>query len=240
MTQKNQYIVSNWKMNGTKKFLDEAVHAWQQSASKANWIFCPPATLISYVKDHFSGITLGGQDCSTKVSGAFTGEISAAQLADVGATYVIVGHSECRQYHHDTNADVAAKANAALKAGLTPIICIGESEETYTSGETLLFLKQQLNESLVGVQGDFLLAYEPIWAIGTGKTATLDDIKHVHSFLRDQLSVVPLLYGGSVSAENARAILAVENVDGVLVGGASLKIVDFTAILKSSKDSNEC
>lgn len=240
VTKKTQYIVSNWKMNGTIALLNEAVPIWQKAASSVDWIFCPPATLISYVKEHFTGITLGGQDCSAKASGAFTGEISADQLVDAGATYVIVGHSECRLYHRDSSADVAAKACSALKAGLAPIICIGESEATYNAGETLTFLKQQLDESLAGVQGNFLIAYEPIWAIGTGKTATLDDIKHVHSFLCDQLPSIPLLYGGSVTADNARAILAVDNVDGVLVGGASLKIADFSTILEFSKISNEC
>lgn len=234
VTKMTQYIVSNWKMNGTIALLNEAVPVWQKVASHVNWIFCPPATLISYTKEHFSGIALGGQDCSAKTSGAFTGDISVDQLVDVGATYVIVGHSECRQYHGDTNADVATKASAAQRAGLIPIICIGESEATYIAGQTLAYLKQQLDESLIGVQGEFLLAYEPIWAIGTGKTATLEDIERVHSFLREQLPTTPLLYGGSVSADNACAILASDNVNGVLVGGASLKVTDFTTILQSS------
>ena len=229
-----QYVVSNWKMNGTVALLDEAVPVWQKAASSVNWIFCPPATLISYTKTHFPDVIIGGQDCSAKTSGAFTGDISSDQLVDVGAAYVIVGHSECRQYHGDTNADVAAKASAALHAGLVPIICIGEPEATYIAGQTLVYLKQQLDESLAGVQGEFLLAYEPIWAIGTGKTATLDDIQRIHSFLRDQLPETPLLYGGSVSAGNARAILAVNNVNGVLVGGASLKVTDFTTILEAA------
>ena len=234
VTKKTQYVVSNWKMNGTVALLNEAIAIWQKAASHVNWIFCPSATLISYTKTHFPDVILGGQNCSAKTSGAFTGDISADQLVDVGGTYVIVGHSECRQNHHDTNADVAAKAGAAQQAGLIPIICIGESEATYIAGQTLAYLKQQVDESLVSVQGDFLLAYEPIWAIGTGKTATLDDIAGVHSFLREQLPTTPLLYGGSVSADNARAILAVDNVDGVLVGGASLKVADFRTILTSA------
>ena len=226
-------IVSNWKMNGTKALLDQAVPIWHKAASNVNWVFCPPATLIAHTKVHFPDVALGGQDCNAKASGAFTGTISAAQLVDVGATYVILGHSECRQHNGVTNADVAAKACAAQQAGLIPIICIGESETTYVAGQTLTFLKQQLDESLVGVRGDFLLAYEPIWAIGTGKTATPDDIQSVHSFLREHLPSTPLLYGGSVSADNARAILAVDNVDGVLVGGASLKVAEFKAILEA-------
>ncbi len=228
-----QYVVSNWKMNGTIALLNEAIPIWQKVATNVNWIFCPPATLISYTKEHFSNLVLGGQDCSAKAAGAYTGDISADQLVDVDATYVIVGHSECRQHNHYANTDIAAKARAAQQAGLIPIICIGESEATHIAGQTLAFLKQQLDESLAGVKGEFLLAYEPIWAIGTGKTATLGDISHVHQFLREQLPTTPLLYGGSVSADNARAILAVDNVDGVLVGGASLKVSDFTAILEA-------
>lgn len=239
MIKKSQYVVSNWKMNGTKALLNEAVPIWQKATSHVNWIFCPPTTLISYTKKYFSDVILGGQDCNAKAAGAYTGGISADQLVDVGATYVIVGHSECRQHNGDTNADIAAKARAAQQAGLTPIVCIGESEATYIAGQTLVFLKQQLDESLEGVKDDFLLAYEPIWAIGTGKTATRDDIQHVHQFLREQLPTTPLLYGGSVSADNACAILAVDNVDGVLVGGASLKVPEFLSILMSSNKSDE-
>ena len=168
------YIISNWKMNGTRALLDEAVPIWRAAAANATnttWVFCPPATLVAYTHMHYPDVTVGGQDCSAYTSGAFTGDISTSQLADAGASYVIVGHSECRQHHHDTHADVAAKAIAAQQAGLIPIVCIGESEATYVAAETLTFLKQQLDASLAGVQGEFLLAYEPIWAIGTGKTA---------------------------------------------------------------------
>jgi triosephosphate isomerase len=228
---KKPYIVSNWKMNGTKALLHEAMHVWQQLASKAHWIFCPPATLISETKTHFPKVRIGGQDCSANASGAFTGNISAAQLADVGASYVILGHSECRQYRGDTNADVAAKALAALSHGLTPIICIGESIATYAADETLIFLKQQLAESTANVSGKFFIAYEPIWAIGTGKTATLHDIEHVHRFLHEEQPNVPLLYGGSVNAANAGAIIALKNVDGLLVGGVSLKVEEFRELL---------
>ena len=235
MTKKTQYVVSNWKMNGTKALLHAAIPEWQKATFQVKWIFCPPVTLISYTKRHFPGMIVGGQNCSEKVSGAFTGDVSAGQLVDVGATYVIVGHSECRQHNGDTNTRVAAKANAAQQVGLTPIICIGEPEDVYLADKTLNFLKQQLDESLAGVQGGFLLAYEPIWAIGTGKTATLDDIERVHQFLREYLPETPLLYGGSVSADNAQMILGVANVDGVLVGGASLKIPDFTAILEAGR-----
>lgn len=231
--QKPPYIVSNWKMNGTKALLAEVMRFWQPAASHLTWIFCPPATLIGHAKAYFPDIILGGQDCSAEPSGAFTGDISASQLADVGARYVIVGHSEVRLHNNATNADIAAKAKAAQSQGLTPIICIGEPEEVHRSGETLTYLKKQLDESLAGVHGEFLVAYEPIWAIGTGKTATINDIEHVHLFLREHLPKVPLLYGGSVNAANTRAILGVNNVDGILVGGASLKIDEFTQILRA-------
>ncbi|MDP3372078.1 MAG: triose-phosphate isomerase [Candidatus Paracaedibacteraceae bacterium] len=230
---KKPYIVSNWKMNGTKALLHEAMPVWQPFASKAHWIFCPPATLIMETKECFSKVIIGGQDCSSNLSGAFTGSISAAQLAEAGASYVILGHSECRQYRGDTNAIVAEKAIAALSQGLTPIICIGESLETHAANETLTFLKQQLVESIANISGKFFVAYEPIWAIGTGKTATLHDIEHVHHFLREQQPGVPLLYGGSVNAQNAGAITELENVDGLLVGGVSLKIEEFKELLRS-------
>lgn len=230
---KKPYIVSNWKMNGTKALLHEVMPVWQPFASKAHWIFCPPATLIANTKEHFPKVIIGGQDCSSNASGAFTGSISAAQLADAGASYVILGHSECRQYRGDTNAIVAEKAIAALSQGLTPIICIGESMATYAADETLIFLKQQLAESTTNVSGKFFVAYEPIWAIGTGKTATLYDIEQVHRFLHEQQPKIPLLYGGSVNAENAASIVALKNVDGLLVGGVSLKVDEFKELLKA-------
>jgi triosephosphate isomerase len=232
------FVISNWKMNGTKALLSEALPIWQDAASKEHWIFCPPTTLLSEAKSSFPDVQLGGQDCSAKPSGAFTSQISAAQLADVGASYVILGHSECRQHRGDTNADVAAKAIAALAAGLTPIICIGESEAVYNASETLAFLEKQLTESTAGVTGLFMLAYEPIWAIGTGKTATTADIEHVHQFLRSKLTDInspntKLLYGGSVNAQNANAIVDCKDVDGLLVGGVSLKVDEFKQLLLS-------
>ena len=233
MTKKKPYVVSNWKMNGNNALIEEALPIWHKAAQHVNWVFCPPATLISSTKQNFPSLSIGGQDCSANQAGAFTSQISAAQLLEVGATYVIVGHSECRQYLSQTSHDVSLKASAAHNAGLTPILCIGEPLDVFESGETLSFLKQQLDATLAGISGHFLLAYEPIWAIGTGKTATISDIERVHHFLREELPSTPLLYGGSVTGENASAILNTINVDGVLVGGASLKILDFAAILKA-------
>lgn len=226
------YIVSNWKMNGTKALLHEAMNIWQLHASKSHWIFCPPATLLTETKTHFPHVIIGGQNCSAKPSGAFTGDISASHLVDAGATYVILGHSECRQHNGDTNIDVAEKAMLAIKSGLIPIICIGEPESVYTADKTLIFLEQQLKESLAGVSGTFFIAYEPIWAIGTGKTAERHDIQHVHHFLREQLPDISLLYGGSVNADNAKEIISIQNVDGLLVGGVSLKVKEFKTLLE--------
>ena len=233
MPLKKPYIVSNWKMNGTRAFVADALPIWAKAAEHVNWVFCPPTILISSTKHSFPSISIGGQDCSAFPSGAFTSQISATQLAEAGASYVIVGHSECRQYMGQTSEDIALKAQAAHNAGITPIICIGEPLDIFESNETIPYLKHQLDATLSAATGEFLLAYEPIWAIGTGKTATPGDIAHVHNFLREQLPTTPLLYGGSVGASNAKEILQTNNVDGVLVGGASLKISDFTGILEA-------
>lgn len=247
MQNTNTYIVSNWKMNGTALLMHEMVKAFtektmaksstcQLNTAIPRWVFCPPALLIKETKQNYPEIILGGQDCHPKRTGAFTGNISALLLKESGATYVIVGHSERRHYHNESNALIAEKACMAIECGLIPIICIGESEETYNNGLTLDFLKKQLDESLCGINKEqhFIVAYEPIWAIGTGKTATRADIEKVHSFLRTQLPDTPLLYGGSVTASNAYDILTTPNVNGVLVGGASLKVDEFKAILEAA------
>ncbi len=235
-------------MNGTAVLMHEMVKAFIENPATKNdkaqstntiprWVFCPPALLITETKQNYPEIIIGGQDCHQKRTGAFTGNISASLLKESGATYVIVGHSERRHYHNESNALIAEKACMAIKCGLIPIICIGESEETYNNGLTLDFLKKQLDESLCGLNKEqhFIVAYEPIWAIGTGKTATRTDIEKVHSFLRNQLPDTPLLYGGSVTASNAYDILTTPNVNGVLVGGASLKIDEFKTILEAAR-----
>ena len=238
-------IAGNWKMNGLKSSLSEAEALLSGLGNDANAdvLICPPATLIDSMSKVFSGsaASVGGQDCHANVSGANTGDISAEMLADLGADYVIVGHSERRTDHGETNAIVREKAYAALRAGLTPIVCIGETLEQREAGQTLDVLGDQTANSIpTGVSGDkFVIAYEPVWAIGTGLIPEISDIDTAHSFLRDKLrslglenaDSVRLLYGGSVKPGNAAEILAVQEVNGALVGGASLKAADFLGII---------
>ncbi len=234
----------NWKMNGTAASLAEvqaliAAHP----APGCEMLLCPPATLIAQANWAARGsvLALGGQDCHAKASGAHTGDISAAMLKDAGAAYVILGHSERRADHGETDALVHAKAEAAVAAGLVPVVCVGETEAQRDAGETLAVIGAQLDGSVpaASTAATLVLAYEPVWAIGTGRTPTLDQIAEVHAFLRDRLTArigtqaagVRLLYGGSVKPSNATEIFAVPHVDGALVGGASLKAADFGAIV---------
>jgi triosephosphate isomerase len=206
-------------------------------------LLCPPATLIAALADVAQGTALavGGQDCHPKASGAHTGDISAAMLAEAGASHVILGHSERRADHGETDTLVKAKAEATLAAGLIPIICVGETEAERDAGRTLSVVGRQLDGSLPDAfsSANLVVAYEPVWAIGTGRTPSLDEIAEVHHYIRARLlariggdaSQLRLLYGGSVKPSNAVEIFAVQNVDGALVGGASLKAADFGAIV---------
>ncbi|WP_085904832.1 triose-phosphate isomerase [Kiloniella majae] len=240
-------IAGNWKMNGSVSFATELVEGLlgkiNEDSVSADFVVCPPAALLGTVLSLTKGtdLAVGGQDCHANVSGAHTGDTSAELLKDIGCGYVITGHSERRTDHGETNADVNAKSAAAIKAGLTPIICIGETEEERVSGDTLSVIKAQVTESLPGDcdPNNIVLAYEPVWAIGTGKTATPADVADVHNFIRgllndrfgeDAAKKIRILYGGSVKPANAAELLAVSNVDGALVGGASLKVEDFWAI----------
>ncbi|HUN99189.1 MAG TPA: triose-phosphate isomerase [Bradyrhizobium sp.] len=238
-------IAGNWKMNGLKAAQSE-FEAMLAGASaivaKADLLVCPPATLISAFADRARGSTVkvGAQDCHPKPSGAHTGDISAEMLADAGGTAIIVGHSERRADHGESDALVRQKAEAVWRAGLVAIVCIGESEAQRNAGQTLDILRGQLDQSLPeGSRADNLVvAYEPIWAIGTGRTPTTADVEQIHKFIRDSLSDrfkgegnrMRILYGGSVKPSNARELMAVANVNGALVGGASLKAADFLAI----------
>ena len=240
----------NWKMNGTNAALSEVAALLKAHPAPAcEMLLCPPAPLLSRMADVASGtqLKLGGQDCHAEASGAFTGDISAAMLADVGATHVILGHSERRALHGETDAVVLAKAEAALTAGLTAIICVGETERQRDAGATLDVIGGQLLNSLPteANSANTVIAYEPVWAIGTGRTPTLAEIADVHLFLRARLTSrmgadaleVRLLYGGSVKPSNAAEIFALTNVDGALVGGASLKAADFGAIVAALSDA---
>jgi triosephosphate isomerase len=205
-------------------------------------MICPPATLVAAFAAQASGskIAIGAQDCHAEKAGAYTGDISAEMLADAGATAVIVGHSERRAYHHETDAQVRAKAQAAWRAGLQAIVCVGETKDERSASRTLDVVGSQLDGSVPdgAAAQTLVIAYEPVWAIGTGLTPTPDDVAQVHGFIRERLGnrfgaaagAIRILYGGSVKPSNARELMAVADVDGALVGGASLKADDFLGI----------
>lgn len=234
----------NWKMNGTGATLAEvAALIAAQPAPGCDMLLCPPATLISAMAAAARGSALqvGAQDCHPKAAGAHTGDLSAAMLADAGATHVILGHSERRADHGETDALVQAKAQAAQAAGLVAIVCVGETEAQRDAGDTLPVIGAQLAGSVPtgSTPANLVIAYEPVWAIGTGRTPTPAQIAEVHAFLRSRLAEligpgavgVRLLYGGSVKPSNAAEIFALPHVDGALVGGASLKAADFAPIV---------
>ena len=250
MTRK-KLIAGNWKMNGSleaNEALVRAVLAGLPGAAgdRAEAAVCVPAPYLSQVQQLAKGsaLGLGAQDLSAHTSGAYTGEVSAAMLRDFGARYAIVGHSERRQYHGETDAQVADKAKAALAAGITPIVCVGETLAEREAGQTEAVVKRQL-AAVIHVNGhcisEIVVAYEPVWAIGTGKTATPEQAQQVHAVLRAQLHAasthddrVRILYGGSMNAANAASLLAQPDIDGGLIGGASLKAPDFLQIIAAA------
>jgi triosephosphate isomerase len=246
MSSMKKYIVGNWKMNGAapmaRPLLDQIAAAAAGSPDTLV-VVCPPALLISQVVSWLAGsqVKTGGQDCSDQPQGAYTGDISATMLHEAGCQYVIVGHSERRQYHHESNATVHDKAAQAIKVGLIPIICIGETARERDAGQAEAVVGRQITESAPR-SGQFLFAYEPVWAIGSGKTPTGDDIWRMHAHIISMASketglapaAISVLYGGSVNAANSGAILATEHVAGVLVGGASLKAEEFSKIIASA------
>jgi triosephosphate isomerase (TIM) len=239
-------VAGNWKMNGLRESLNEAASICKAvaagGAGKAEIVVCPPATLLMAVTAICEGtkVGVGGQDCHAEASGAFTGDISAEMLKDAGATYVILGHSERRAGHHETNEQVRAKAKAALRAGLMAIICVGETRAERDAGGALAIVGKQLASSIPDNSplGRIVIAYEPVWAIGTGFTPTPQDIAEMHGFIRERMNQhlpgqganLRILYGGSVNPANAAELLSVEDVDGALVGGASLSSAEFMAI----------
>jgi triosephosphate isomerase (TIM) len=239
-------IAGNWKMNGFKASAGELAKVVAGSAGlKVDLMVCPPATLVMRFVEAAGGVAIGAQDCHAEPSGAFTGDISAEMLADLGARAVIVGHSERRALHHESDAEVRRKAEAAWRAGLLAILCVGETKAERLDGRTLTVVGGQLDGSVPdGVAPHFataqnlVIAYEPVWAIGTGLTPTPADVAEVHRFIRERLTArfaaegegIRILYGGSVKPSNAAELMAVANVDGALVGGASLKAEEFLAI----------
>src|SRR5580698_5956541 len=242
-------IAGNWKMNGTSASLaqiEKVAAAVKANPPAADLLICPPATLIERAAKTAAGrIAIGGQDCHAEISGAFTGDVSAEMLKDAGASHVIVGHSERRQYHGETDALVAAKAKAAWRAGLTAIICVGETLKQREGGEHNPVCHSQILGSVPegATAQNTVVAYEPVWAIGTGKTPTNDDIAAMHNHLRKSLeghcgpagAQILIQYGGSVKPSNAAEILSLPNVGGALVGGASLKATDFLGIIAAVK-----
>jgi triosephosphate isomerase (TIM) len=238
MSEMPRLIVGNWKMHGLAADLAEARALTATFPEPhVDIVLCPPATLIARMAVALSGsgMRVGGQDCHAESSGAHTGDISAAMLADAGASHVILGHSERRADHGETSAEVAQKVLAAWKAGLVTIICIGETEAERDAGSTLDVVAAQLEYSLPSgaTRTNTVVAYEPIWAIGTGRIPRAEEIGQVHAFLRSQLPDrgIRLLYGGSVKPDNVASVFAVAEVDGALVGGASLKAADFGPII---------
>jgi triosephosphate isomerase len=238
-------IAGNWKMNGLKSSeaeFDAMREGAGAVAGKADLMVCPPAILIAGFAERAKGskLAIGAQDCHPKASGAHTGDLSAEMLADSGASAVIVGHSERRADHGETDALVRQKAEAAWRAGLVAIVCIGETQKQRDAGQTLDVCGGQLAGSLPegATSANLVVAYEPVWAIGTGLTPTAKDVEQVHAFIRGVLTVrfkaeggrIRVLYGGSVKPSNAAELMAVANVNGALVGGASLKAADFLAI----------
>lgn len=242
-------IAGNWKMNGLSGDLGEAralAGALATQPAAARVALCPPATLLSRMAEALadSPVLVGGQDCHAEACGAFTGDICAEMLADAGARLVIVGHSERRAAYGETDAQVAAKALAAHRAGLEPVVCVGETLTQREAGEALAVVARQVRGSVPAAlaAGAFAVAYEPVWAIGTGLTPTVEAIEAVHAAIRATLAealgeaagrAAPILYGGSVKPANAAEILAAAEVGGALVGGASLKAADFLAIIRA-------
>jgi triosephosphate isomerase len=239
-------IAGNWKMNGLRASAAEfeaMLAGAGQVAAKADLLVCPPATLIAAFAGMAHGaknLAIGAQDCHPKPSGAHTGDISSEMLADAGASSIIVGHSERRADHGESDQLVRQKAEAAWRAGLTAIVCIGETQQQRDAGQTLDVCRGQLGGSLpdAAISGNLVVAYEPVWAIGTGLTPTVEDVEQIHGFIRVLLTArfnaegrrMRILYGGSVKPSNARELMAVANVNGALIGGASLKASDFLAI----------
>ena len=235
-------VAANWKMNGLKASIAELekIIAGARALAAVDLVVCPPATLIASFAAKAQGtrVAIGGQDCHAEAAGAYTGDISAEMLRDAGAAAVIVGHSERRRYHGETDAAVRTKAIAARRAGLLAIICIGETRAQRDAGRTRDVLRAQLDGALPDNGESIAIAYEPVWAIGSGLTPTRDDIGETHAFIRARLSSrfaetcrnTRVLYGGSVKPGNARDLLSVQVVDGALVGGASLNADEFLAI----------
>jgi triosephosphate isomerase len=246
---RRKLIAGNWKMNGLSSSVSLATAIHDGAAllpEGVDLLVCPPATLIAKVAEALKGspVAVGGQDCHSEASGAHTGDVSAEMLADAGARFVIVGHSERREHHGEADALVKDKVAAAHRAGLVAVACVGETREQRQAGQALDIVRGQTRAILdENIRAETtVIAYEPVWAIGTGLTPTVEDVAEVHAVIRETLASVigqgeadrvQILYGGSVKPSNAKELMAVANVDGALVGGASLKADDFLAIARA-------
>lgn len=243
-------VLGNWKMNGSSALLDEVIGAaLAQHNMPCELVFCVPYPYLAAAQDKLAhcAYKLGAQDVSLHAKGAYTGEVSGQMLHEMGCSYVIVGHSERRAYHKESNQAVADKACRVMENGMVPVVCVGETLAQREGSDTLLVISEQLNAFLSQVkspeQADFVVAYEPVWAIGTGLAATVEQIEQVHVAIREQLTMwnksiakkIRIVYGGSVKPDNAGSILSIEDVDGALVGGASLKACDFLNIGREAR-----
>ena len=244
---KSKLVVGNWKMHGNRASNESLLGAVARARPfGCDVAVCVPFPYLADVAAAWGGSDLlwGAQDCSAHEQGAYTGEVSAAMLSEFGCRFAIVGHSERRQFHHESDQLVADKAKAALAKGVTPIVCVGESLAQREAGETEVVVKRQLSaviHTLAHCAGEIVVAYEPVWAIGTGRTASPEQAQAVHAVLRTQLRAatahadrMKILYGGSVKADNARSLFAQPDIDGGLIGGASLKAADFVAICRAA------
>ena len=247
---RRRIVAGNWKLHGDRAFAASLLGAIVAAPAPqgVEQVILPPLPYLGELVDRYGerGLRFGAQDVSANEKGAYTGEVSAAMLVDVGATYGLVGHSERREYHHESNAQVARKFHAARRAGLVPLLCVGETLEDRENGRTWWRLEQQLEPLLadggVAALEGAVIAYEPVWAIGTGRTASPAQAQEVHAFIRGEISScdariagsLPILYGGSVKPDNAAELFAQPDVDGGLVGGASLKAEDFLAIVRAA------
>ncbi len=247
-TQRSKLVVGNWKMHGSHKSNAELLQGVLEAAPfVADVAVCVPFPFLSETAVALAGSALrwGAQDCSAHAQGAYTGEVSAGMLQEFGCRYVIVGHSERRAYHAESDQLVADKAKAALAQGITPIVCVGETLAQREAGQTEAVVKRQLSaviHTLAHCASEMVVAYEPVWAIGTGKVATTEQAQAVHAVLRAQLqaatphaAAMRLLYGGSVKPDNAQALFAQPDIDGGLIGGAALKAADFVAICRAAR-----
>jgi triosephosphate isomerase len=241
-------VAGNWKMNGSRAMAAQLIAELGQGMAglACDLLVCPPFPYVPIVADLLKGksIALGAQDCAPKESGAHTGDVAAVMLKDVGCSHVILGHSERRADHGESSAEVAAKAKAAQAAGLSAVVCVGETEAQRDAGDTLKIVETQISNSIPtgSSAANLVVAYEPIWAIGTGRTPTVGDVEVVHRHIRKLLATgveggagVRILYGGSVKPSNAAELMAVPEVNGALVGGASLKAADFLGIAKACR-----